>query len=158
MTGKLHTILIRKHITVAAAESCTAGLFSYLLTSTPGSSRYFTMSVVSYSNESKSKLLHVAPSLLKEKGAVSEEVALRMARTIRKIARADYGIAITGIAGPQGATFGKPVGTVYIAIARRSAADCQLFHFRGSRSAIRTRAAKKALQLLLKSILKKSHL
>jgi len=155
MTNALHAALIRKHITVAAAESCTSGLLAYLLTQSPGSSRYFTMSVVTYSNESKSKLLRIAPSLLKEKGAVSEVVALRMARAVKKIAGSDYGIAITGIAGPQGATYGKPVGTVYIAIAGRDTASCQLFHFRGNRAAIRRRAAKKALQLLLRSVLKK---
>lgn len=151
---RLHTMLIRKHKTVAAAESCTAGLFSYLLTRMPGSSHYFTLSLVTYSNESKSKLLGIPPSLLKTKGAVSETVALRMARAVRKIAAADYGIGITGIAGPEGATPQKPVGTVYIAIAHRKSSYCRCFHFCGSRSRIRTLAAEKALHLLMARIVK----
>lgn len=102
------------HQTIATAESCTGGLISSRLTNVSGSSVYFIQGVITYSNESKTKLLNVPEKLLQEHGAVSEEVAKAMAENIRKIAGTDIGLSTTGIAGPTGATENKPIGLAYI--------------------------------------------
>jgi PncC family amidohydrolase len=99
---------------VAFAESCTGGLLSAAITTVPGSSKVFDVAVCAYANSIKSSLLGVEDSVLKTKGAVSSETAIQMANGIRKLANADYGISVTGIAGPEGGTDEKPVGTVYI--------------------------------------------
>ncbi len=101
--------------TISCAESCTGGYLSHLLTSIPGSSDYFQGSYVAYSYEIKEKALKVDHDLLLEKGAVSEEVVLQMAKNIRKVFNTDIGVSLSGIAGPGGATEDKPVGTVWIA-------------------------------------------
>ncbi|MCM8795528.1 MAG: CinA family protein, partial [Candidatus Omnitrophica bacterium] len=113
---QLHLSLLKKQKTIAVAESCTGGLVSYLLTQNPGSSRYFLLGIVAYSNEAKEKILNVPPSLIFKKGAVCKEVAFFLAENVRKITQADFGIGLTGIAGPTGGTKRKPVGTVFIAI------------------------------------------
>src|SRR5438309_3747416 len=102
--------------TLAVAESCTGGLIAQRLTSVPGSSKYFIESCVTYSNESKTRLLGVDKKLIKEFGAVSQQVARDMARGVRHRAKTDFGLAATGIAGPGGGTKDKPVGLVYIAL------------------------------------------
>jgi nicotinamide-nucleotide amidase len=157
-----HDLLIKKHKTVAVAESCTGGLASSLLTEISGSSKYFTLGIVAYSNRSKQKLLGIPPGLIAKHGAVSKEVACLMAQNIRRLGNTDFGIGITGIAGPAGcaeahtgASFSagcgslhKPVGTVFIAVEDRTKGVCLQFRFKGTRSAIRRRSALKALKIL----------
>jgi len=105
------------NLTVAAAESCTGGYVSHLITSVPGSSDYFRGSVIAYSNDLKINELEVNPELLKEKGAVSEEVVIAMAQAVRKKFKTDIGVSTSGVAGPGGGSPDKPVGTVWIAFA-----------------------------------------
>jgi nicotinamide-nucleotide amidase len=149
---QIHRLLIRKSQTVAVAESCTAGLVSFLLTQFSGSSKFFTLGVVTYSNSAKNKILGIPFSIIDKRGAVSKEVALLLAQSVRKIAKADFGIGITGIAGPTGATPGKPVGTVFIAISAKTKKICKKFFFKGNRSSIRQQSALNALKLLKQSI------
>jgi PncC family amidohydrolase len=132
---------------VAVAESCTGGLVCKRITDVPGSSKYFLGGVVSYSNESKVSILGV-PRGEVEKGAVSGEVALSMAKGVRILFGADVGIGITGIAGPGG----EPVGLVYIALDSKGYSLCREFRFEGTREGIRWDASEMAL-LMLKEFL-----
>ena len=145
---KIHTSLLKRPKTLAVAESCTGGLLSKLLTDIPGSSKYFTLGVVAYSNKAKERILKVPSSIIAKKGAVSYEVAQRMAEAARKLIKADIGIGITGIAGPSGSSQGKPVGTVFIALDTKNNKICEKFHFMGNRASIREKTALKALELL----------
>ena len=110
-------LLVGKKATLAVAESCTGGLISHWLTNVPGSSEYFLYSGVTYSNESKSKLLGVSTKILERYGAVHEETVKEMAEGVRRVAGSTYGLATSGIAGPAGGTNDKPVGTVCIGLA-----------------------------------------
>jgi len=147
-----HNLLTSKKQTIAVAESCTGGLLSSLLTQFSGSSKYFIAGIVTYSNESKIKLLRIPKYILLENGAVSEKVARLMAKNIKLITKADLGIGITGIAGPTGGSAQKPVGTVFIALAKNKKLICRKFIFKGNRSTIRKQAALKSLYLLNKTI------
>jgi nicotinamide-nucleotide amidase len=113
---RIGQILKSKGMTIACAESCTGGYISHLLTSTPGSSDYFIGSCIPYSYEMKEKVLGVNHDTLMEHGAVSEETITEMAENIRKLTGASLGVATSGIAGPDGATPDKPVGTIWIAV------------------------------------------
>ncbi len=138
--------------TIATAESCTGGLVANLLTDVPGSSSTFERGVVTYSNESKMQLLNVPAETLQKHGAVSEETAIAMAEGIRRLANTTYGIGITGIAGPDGGTPEKPVGTVHIALATpRETVHRKLF-FSFPRDMVKRAAAFSALDLLRKSL------
>ncbi|HEU0076333.1 MAG TPA: CinA family nicotinamide mononucleotide deamidase-related protein, partial [Longimicrobiaceae bacterium] len=110
-------LLRERGVTLAVAESCTGGLIGHRLTEVPGSSEYFLMGVVSYSNDAKERLLGVRPETLRGSGAVSTQAAEEMAAGIRRLSGADLGLATTGIAGPGGGTPDKPVGTVCVALA-----------------------------------------
>ncbi len=110
------SLLSQSKKTIALAESCTGGLVCHRLTNIPGASTYLKNGVVCYSNESKISVLGVSADTLKKKGSVSSECALEMAHGIRRISKTDYGLAITGIAGPDGGTPSKPVGTVHVAL------------------------------------------
>ena len=110
-------LLTKKQATLAVAESCTGGLISHLLTNVPGSSGYFLFSGVTYSNEAKEKVLGVSSKVLQQYGAVHEEIVKQMAHGARQVAGATYGLATSGIAGPDGGTDEKPVGTVCIGLA-----------------------------------------
>jgi nicotinamide-nucleotide amidase len=112
-------LLLKENATLAVAESCTGGLISHLLTNVPGSSKYFLLSGVTYSNEAKQKVLGVSSETLEHYGAVHENTAKEMAAGVRRIAASDYGLATSGIAGPDGGTDEKPVGTVCIGVATR---------------------------------------
>lgn len=149
---QIHNILVKSNKTVAVAESCTGGLLSYLLTQLPGSSRYFLLGTVTYSNKSKENILRLPQQIIAKNGTVSKPVAVFMAEAARKISRSDFGIGITGIAGPQGGTPTKPIGTVFIALDSRDKKICKKFVFRGSRTAIRKQAALKSLELLYEAI------
>lgn len=146
--NQVHRSLIKKQKTIALAESATGGLLSGLLTRISDSSRYFILGVVAYSNSAKETLLKIPHSLIAKKGAVSQEVAKEMAQAVRKLAKTDFGIGITGIAGPTGGSKEKPTGTVFIALDSTNKKICKKFHFIGNRITIRKKAALKALELL----------
>jgi len=141
---------------VATAESCTGGLLSKMLTDIPGSSRYFQRGWITYSNQAKTELLDVSPQLLAQDGAVSESVVRAMAQSARQKSGADFALAISGIAGPDGGTPAKPVGSVCIALAHAQAALARTFNFPGDRETIRDRSAKMALTLLRFQLLGKA--
>ncbi len=134
--------------TICVAESCTGGLLAKTLTDTPGATEYFTQGWVTYCDEAKISQLGVDRKTIEKHGAVSEQVALEMARGARKNADADVAIAITGIAGPGGRTEQKPVGLVYIAVETQSARNVHRFVFSYSREYVRQRAVFTALNLL----------
>lgn len=152
VVGKL---LVTKGLTLAVAESCTGGLICQKLTNTPGSSAYLLGGVVSYANTLKSIYLGVSVELLNSCGAVSREVAEVMAVGVREKSGADIGLAVTGIAGPDGGSSEKPVGTVYIAIATSDENWVTKFHFLGDREQIREISAQSGLDLIRKYLLQK---
>jgi nicotinamide-nucleotide amidase len=134
--------------TIAVAESCTGGLLGKLLTDVPGSSEYFICGWVTYSNMAKINELGVEEGVIEEYGAVSEEVAGAMARGCRIRSGADFGIGITGIAGPGGGSEEKPVGLVYIGLDFGESVEIKGYIFSHSREHIRLRAALTALNIL----------
>jgi competence/damage-inducible protein CinA-like protein len=133
---------------VAVAESCTGGLLASRITDVPGSSTYFERGVVVYSNLAKTQLLGVPAEIIEAHGAVSEPVANAMADSIRKIANVDFGISITGIAGPDGGTPEKPVGTVFIGLSDSNQTQVEKFSFPGNRDRIKFMSTQAALNLL----------
>ncbi len=139
--------------TVATAESCTGGLLSGRITAVRGSSDVFGTGLVTYANEAKRALLGVPPAVLAAFGAVSEQVADVMAGRVRELAGADYGIGITGIAGPGGGSAEKPVGLVYIGLATVSGTRVVRHQFGGARDMVRLRATQAALDMLRREIL-----
>ena len=141
-----------KHRTMCCAESCTGGLIGAAMTDLPGSSEYFLGSAVTYSNEAKVKLLGVREQTLIDHGAVSEETAREMALGAAALFGADYSVAVTGIAGPGGATDTKPVGLVYVALSGDGWTVCEELHLQGGRGAIREAACQKALDLLKQAL------
>ncbi|MCX7807838.1 MAG: competence/damage-inducible protein A [Deltaproteobacteria bacterium] len=147
-------LLRERGLTIAVAESCTGGLVGQLLTSVPGSSDYFLLDAVTYSNGSKVQLLGVNPELIRAYGAVSAEVAAEMANGVVRISGAELGLSITGIAGPGGGNEVKPVGTVWMALARKDEkAKTRLFHFSGERERIRMLAAYHGLRWVAETAL-----
>lgn len=142
-----------KGFTVAVAESCTGGLIAQRLTNVPGSSKYFVEGLVTYSNESKTRLLGVDKKLILEFGAVSQQVARDMARGVRHRAKADFGLAVTGIAGPEGGSEEKPVGLVFIALADEAHTEHKRFVLPGDRELIRWRASQAALDMLRRRLI-----
>ena len=146
--------LMMRGATLAVAESCTGGLLGQRITSVPGSSHYFLGGVVCYSDKLKTKLVGVPESMLKRKGAVSAEVAEALARGIRSRAGATLGVGITGVAGPQGGSPDKPVGTVFISLAEAHRAKTVKHRFPGDRERIRQFATQAALNLVRRKLLK----
>ncbi len=142
--------------TLAVAESCTGGLLGDRITNVPGSSAYFLEGIQAYSNGAKIRRLDVPPHLLEKYGAVSAEAAACMADGIRAGARADYALAITGIAGPSGGSPEKPVGLVYVAIAGPEGTQTEKNLFLGDRLTIKRRSSQKALDMLRLSLEGKS--
>jgi len=145
VVGKM---LARKKMTIALAESCTGGLIANRMTNVSGSSNYFKMSVIAYSNEAKVKLLGVSSAKIKKYGAVSKEIALDMAKGIKKLSKSALGLGVTGIAGPRGATGVKPVGLIYIAVVTGRMKLVRECHFTGSRVEIKLQASTAALDLI----------
>jgi PncC family amidohydrolase len=137
--------------TLALAESCTGGLVGAWITELPGASKIFKGGIVCYANEVKNNLLGVRWDTLNQFGAVSEEVAREMAAGARRSLQSDIGLAITGIAGPEGGTLEKPVGTIWIAVEMADIAKTHKLHLQGDRTSIRQKAARDALHLLLES-------
>lgn len=134
--------------TLSTAESCTGGYIAHIITSHPGSSVYFTGSVVSYANRIKESMLHVPEETLQTVGAVSEATVQQMAKSVRELMQTDYAIAVSGIMGPDGATAEKPVGMVWVAVADQGRVVTQLFNFRFDRRRNIELTATNALNLL----------
>lgn len=146
----LGALLVEQKLSVTTAESCTGGLVAAAITAIPGASAYFNSGIVSYSNESKRRLLAVPARALASHGAVSEAVVLAMAEGARRRANAECSVAVSGIAGPDGGTADKPVGTVWIAwsipVQHRTQTQAQRFEFSGDRDAIQQAAVVEALR------------
>ena len=148
LEGNIGDLLKKKKWTLAVAESCTGGLIGHRLTNVSGSSEYFLEGAVTYSNEAKQARLGVDRALIQNHRAVSEEVATAMAEGIRQRAGSDYGLAVTGIAGPTSGTPDKPVGLTYIAVTGTQGTRCEKFRFHQDRVRNKERAAQAALNLL----------
>jgi len=144
--------LRERRLSLALAESCTGGLIGHRLTNVPGASDYFGGGVVSYSNAAKHDLLRVPAEVMAQRGAVSPETALHMARGVRALFHADLGLAVTGIAGPGGGAPDKPVGTVYISLAAPEGEDVWHYYFQGSREEIKALTAETALDRLRRKL------
>jgi len=142
--------------TLSVAESCTGGLIGMRLTDIPGSSAYFIEGVVAYSNEAKMRTLSVSEETLSEFGAVSSETAAAMAAGVRERAKTDYAISVTGIAGPDGGTAEKPVGTVFIGYSDPSKSKTMKLVLPGDRELIRWRSSQAALDYLRRQLLSSS--
>jgi len=140
--------LLKQSATIAAAESCTGGLFAERITNIAGSSAYFLGGVVCYSNEMKTAWADVPPEMIASKGAVSAEVAVALAEGIRRRVRSTLGVGITGIAGPGGGSEEKPVGTVHIAIASVTGVRERAMRFPGDREMVRLQASQAALDMV----------
>src|SRR5262245_22978900 len=141
-------LLRERKLHLAIAESCTGGLVAKRITDVPGSSAYFERGFVTYSNQAKVDLLGVSPADLEAHGAVSAAVAEQMARGARQRAGSEVGVAVTGIAGPEGGSAEKPVGTVFIAVSSQAGEGVRTYRFMGSRQTVRERSAQMALELL----------
>lgn len=139
--------------TLACAESCTGGLLSHRLTNVPGSSEYFLEGLVVYGNRAKNKRLGVPARLISAHGAVSSAVGRAMALGVREKAGSDFGLSITGIAGPAGGTRGKPVGLVYTALAWEGGAEVEKNLFWGARGQVKFQSSQKALDMLRRRLL-----
>lgn len=153
LEGVIGNLLRERHQKMATAESCTAGLLAAKITDIPGSSDYFERGVVAYSNQSKMELLGVTANLFEEFGAVSQEVADAMASGVREKAGVDYGVSITGVAGPGGGTTEKPVGTVFIATSSEAGIRSKKLQLGPDREMNRKRSVFAALELLRRTIL-----
>lgn len=146
-------LLLKRREKVAVAESCTGGRVLARLTEVPGSSAVLWGGVVCYSNESKVTLLGVEADLIRKNGVVSSEVARAMVRGIQRRSKADWAIAVSGIAGPSGGSIGKPVGTVWIGCCDSSDnISTRLQNIDGDRRLIQRQAAEKALKMLLEMV------
>ena len=142
----LHNCL-EKNLTVTSAESCTGGMIASSIVSISGSSAIFKSSVVTYSNDMKSKILKIPLKLITENGAVSNIIAHNMASNVLNIMNADISIAVTGIAGPSGGNIDKPVGLVYIGIGTKKNVVTKKYLFKGNRLGIRQETTLEALKL-----------
>ena len=150
---KLIYLLRKKRLKLAIAESCTGGMFSSAITSISGSSKIFTMGLVTYSNESKTSILKVPKKIIQKHGAVSIQCCLSMINNLSKISKSKVCVSITGIAGPSGGTKQKPVGLVYIGVKNGKKVIVSKSQFKNKgRSSIQKATVKKSLELLLKTI------
>lgn len=153
LADQLGRLLTVKHWTVTTAESCTGGGIAQAITAIPGSSRWFEQGLVTYSDHAKSRLLQVEEQLLRDHGAVSRQVVEAMAAGALRFAEANCAIAVSGIAGPDGGTLTKPVGTVWIAWGMdNDTLVSQCFQFPGDRHQVRRQTIIEALQGLKQRI------
>ncbi len=151
--ARVAALLTEHNLQLGIAESCTGGLMGHRLTDVPGCSRFFRGGIVAYSYEIKETLLSVAHQTLLQYGAVSAEVAVQMAIGARQVFHSDYGLSITGIAGPGGGMPGKPVGLTYIALAFDGGTVWQKHIWHGTRAENKNQSVEAALQFLLDTIL-----
>lgn len=140
--------LTTRRQTATCAESCTGGLLAATLTSIPGSSAFFERSYVTYSDHAKQQMLNVSADTLRHYGAVSEETVREMALGALIAAKSDYALSISGIAGPDGGTADKPVGTVWFGFATKQRIWAKQYHFEGDRQSVRSQAVQYALMIL----------
>jgi len=155
MDDALAELFRDRSLTLSLAESCSGGLIAKRITDIPGSSRYFCEGVVTYSNDAKTRLLGIPAELLNSCGAVSSDCASAMAKGIRLASGSDLGLAVTGIAGPDGGNEEKPVGTVFISLAAPDGCWTKRFQFSGNRDEIRTMTAWTALDWLRRYLMKR---
>jgi nicotinamide-nucleotide amidase len=146
-------LLLERGLTLAIAESCTGGLVGHRITNVPGSSRYFERGVLVYSNQAKQEMLGVPESLLRAHGAVSAECAEAMARSVCAAASTPCGLAVTGIAGPEGGSAAKPVGTVFVGLALEGRVGSRRFRFAGDRESVKWQSSQMALDMLRRALL-----
>ena len=153
LSQKIVKLLKKKKIKISFAESCTGGLLSSSITSISGSSKVFTLGLITYSNKSKMKILKVPKKTIKKYGAVSFETCLSMVKNLNKISKTNVSLSITGIAGPTGGSKEKPVGLVFIGIKKDSKLLIKKYLFKNKkRSSIQKAAVNKALNLILSFI------
>lgn len=141
-----------RNVTIALAESCTGGMIAGVLTDVPGASKVFLGSAVTYSNEAKTDILGVDPDIINDHGAVSSHCAEKMAEGAKRIFRSEIALSVTGIAGPDGGSAEKPVGTVWFGISSNDATYTFKKQFSGERALIRNSAVKTALEALLERV------
>ena len=153
ISKKVVNLLRKKALKISFAESCTGGLLSSSITSISGSSKVFTLGLITYSNQAKVKLLKVSPNILKKHGAVSYETCLSMVKNLSKISKTNVSISVTGIAGPNGGTRNKPVGLVYIGLKKGTKILVKKFIFKSKkRISIQRSTVNEAFKLILKTI------
>ena len=141
-------ILVDKGLTISVAESCTGGLIGSMITDVPGSSRYFLGGMIAYSNQSKIEILNVSSKTIEEYGAVSDQTVREMAWGAKRLFNSNLGLAVTGIAGPDGGSIEKPVGTVFIGLAAEDRIFTAGYRFHGTRGEIKQETARMALDYL----------
>ena len=152
IVAEITKLLVQRKQTIGIAESCTGGLLGHQITEYPGASLFFLGGIICYANEVKRSLVGVTEQALVSDGAVSESVVIEMARGIRDALGSDYGLAISGIAGPGGGSAGKPVGTVFIGWADKNSAQAFRYLFSGTRSLIKQQAVRQALEIIQQEI------
>ena len=153
ISQKIIKLLQRKKLKIAFAESCTGGMLSSTITSVSGSSKVFTMSLVTYSDQAKSTILKVPKQIIKKHGSVSMQCCLSMVNNLGKISKSNICVSITGIAGPSGGSRKKPVGLVFIAIKKANKININRYLIKNKgRSYIQKSAVKNSLELILNSI------
>ena len=150
LSQKVVKLLSKKRLKISLAESCTGGLLSSSITSISGSSKVFTLGLVTYSNQAKINILKVPKKIIANHGAVSYETCLSMARNLNKISKTNISVSITGVAGPKGGTKQKPVGLVYIGIKKSNKTLVKRYIFKNKkRNLIQKTSVNKALNLIL---------
>ena len=150
ISQKIVRLLKKKKLKISFAESCTGGILSSAITSVNGSSKVFKLGLVTYSNQSKTKVLKIPKKIIKKYGSVSYQVCLAMVKNVSKIGETSMSVALTGIAGPSGGTKIKPVGLVYIAIKKGNITKVKKYLFKNKgRSYIQRAAVNKSLGLIL---------
>ena len=150
LSQKVVKLLSKKRLKISLAESCTGGLLSSSITSISGSSKVFTLGLVTYSNQAKISVLKVPKKIIMKHGAVSYETCLSMVKNLSKTSKTNISVSITGVAGPKGGTKQKPVGLVYIGIKKGNKALVKKFLFKSKkRNSIQRSTVNKALNLVL---------
>ena len=150
LSQKIVRLLTKKRLKISFAESCTGGLLSSSMTSISGSSKVFTIGLVTYSNQSKINILKVPKNVIRKHGAVSYETCLSMVKNLSKISKTNIAVSITGIAGPKGGAKQKPVGLVFIGIKKGNKTLVKKYLFKNKkRTSIQRAAVIKALNLIL---------
>ena len=153
LSQKIVSVLRKKKLKISFAESCTGGLLSSSITSISGSSKVFTLGLVTYSNQSKISTLKVPKNIIRKNGAVSYEACLSMVKNLSKISKTNISVSITGIAGPKGGTKKKPVGLVFVGIKKGNKTLVRKYFFKNKkRISIQRAAVNKALNLILSFI------